>query len=925
MSFFRRRKKLDREIDEELRFHIERRTERYLRSGLSPEEARRKALDRFGSVEAVREAVRQIELGAIETIWQDVRYGARTLAKSPGFTAVAVLSLALGIGLNSAIFSAINAVMLRPLPFKDPERIVSIGEASQTTGRPGGINPVNYLEWERQNQVFESMAVVFPFFHNNGRYVLMVGDNPVRVTARRVSASFFQQVLGVQPALGRGFLPEEDEPGVRVVVLSHELWRGPFASDPAVVGRDIALDDGSYRVVGVLPPGFRSPLGERGEVDFWLPNPFDAVAKTSRNAYGFGPMARLKPGVTLEQARAEMEVIAKSLERLYPKENKGIRLAAIPLHDSWTRRARPVLQLLLGAVGLVLLIACANVASLLLGRASARQREIAIRSAMGAARPRLVRQLLTESLLLSGAGGAAGLTLALWSANLLNRILPDRMFRLDEASLDPRVLGFTLAISVVTGLLFGLAPALAASKVDIVDVLKAAGRTASENRGGLRLRNSLVVVQMALSLVLLAGAGLMIKSLWKLYRIELGFNPGHVLTLHCWMTPTPPRLTELVFQPASPGSSTQRRYYVPNAPARQFAERVVERLEKLPGVKSAAGAVYGIPFMRNTAVRFRMEGQASLPPEQARRQAAILSAITPGFFPTLAIPLAEGRLFDERDRANTPRVAIISQTMVKTFWPQTPSVIGQRIQIGQPWEGPAGQPYEIVGVAADVRRGPQALARDTSGMAGEQVSGAHMYIPEAQSWESSYSELALLGRLDFHFLLRTQSDPVALAPAVRQAIREVDPEQPVEQVVTMDDRISEAFGPWRSTMLLLGLFAGVAVLLAAIGIYGVISYSVSQRTHEIGVRMALGAGRGEVLRLMMKGGVRLALTGILIGSVAAYWLTRLIAAQLFEVTVADPLTFSAVALVLLGVAMLACYLPARRAAALDPMAALRCE
>jgi len=905
-KIFHRGEEIDREIDEELRFHIETRIERYIQTGMTPEQARRKALDRFGNFEQIRQAVREIDLGTIESVWQDVRYAARTLAKSPGFTATALLSLALGIGLNTAIFSAINAVLLRPLPYKDPERIVYIGQTADGERIPSGINPVNFLEWEKQNHVFDAMAAVFPFHHNFGRYVLITGGEPVPIKSLRVGAKFFD-VVGVQPTLGRGFLPEEDKPGTRAVVLSHRLWRRQFASDPAVVGRDIMLDDAGYRVVGVMPRGFRylNLSTQRGDVDLWLSNPFDAIPRTNLESYGFRPIARLKPGISINEARAEMQVISRSLEREYPKENKGITLAAVPLLEAWAGQDRPHLVLLLGAVGLVLLIACANVANLLMARAGARKQEFAMRAALGAGRPRLVRQLLTESLLLGFAAGTAGLILALGSSSLLKKFFPD-LYRLDEASIDPQVLGFTLLISALTSVVFGLVPAMTSSKVDIVDALKGAGRN-TYNQVGSRIRKALVVVQVALSLVLLSACGLMINSLWRLYDLKLGFDAENLLTVQMVASPVDPLVKDLGFKYESPGSSDKRRYYAPTAAATRFAERMVERFEKLPGVKSAAAADFSLPFVRGLNSSFRKEGQVSLSPEEERKQLIFLSAVTPAYFRTMEIRLIQGRAFDLRDGENAPGVAIISQSTAREFGGQGQSVIGQRIRIDSP-----EQPFEIVGISADVRMWPN------------EESFAHAYIPESQSWDASYSELALGARLQFQFVLRAQSESGALGAAVRNAVRELNPQQPVDEILTMKEVLANDFGPWRSSMVLFGFFAALAVLLSAIGIYGLVSYSVAQRTHEIGIRMAMGAGRGDVLRLVMKNGLLLAAVGIVLGSGAAYWLTRLIANQLYGVTPTDPVTFASVALALLAVALLACYLPARRAASLDPMAALRC-
>jgi ABC-type antimicrobial peptide transport system permease subunit len=919
-KIFHRREDIDREIDEELRFHIETRIGRYIQAGMTPEQARRKALDRFGNFEQIRDTVREIDLGTIESVWQDVRYAARTLAKSPGFTAVALLSLALGIGLNTAIFSAINAVLLRPLPYKEPGRLVHIYQTDDE-GERAGLSPANYLDFVKQNQVFEAMAAIGV---NYGVLVLVEGGEPEPMRHLRVSSSFFP-VLGVQPVLGRTFLPEEDKPGVNVAVLSHDLWRRRFGADPKVLGRDIRLNDASYRVIGVMPEGFRY-FGQAwpnasGAIDLWFSYPYDSNPRTNRRMLTLGAIARLKPGVSLEQARNDMRLMAKRLENEYPSENKGYSATAIPVLQNITGGVRLSLLLMLGAVGLVLLIACANVANLQSARAGERRREIAIRIAIGAGRPRLIRQLLTESLLLALTGGAVGLLLALGCTRLLTGILPSNMLRLDEANVDLRVLGFTLVASLLTGILFGLAPAVHGSKAEINNALKDTGRSTSDGRNQNRFRGTLVVVQVGLSLVLLVGAGLMLNSVWRLHRIPMGFNPEHVLTLRCALPKAAPYVTYLGLGPARPGDSEKRRRWALNPEALRFGERVKERIERVPGVERAAAAAPGIPLAGFTyGDSFKLEGQTAPSPQQEQKQFAIYRDITPGYFRTLGIPLLQGRDFNERDAENAPGVAIVNQIMARTFWPSEPSVIGKRILRGEP-----PRAYQIVGVV-DTREFHQ-----VAGVSPYLQNGfvSQMYHPQMQralpAWSKGANDLYMGVRLSFYFVVRTRANPAELAAAIRNAIREVDQTAPVDQIRTMDEVASAAFSPWRSTMLLLGLFAGLAVLLASVGIYGVISYAATQRTHEIGIRMAMGAGHGDVLLLVMKSGLLLALAGVVIGSGAAYWLTRLIENQLYGVTPTDPATFASVAALLLTVALVACYLPARRAARLDPIAALRCE
>ena len=905
--FWGSRKGLDGEIDEELRFHIEARIERYIRAGLTPEQARRKALERFGNIQQVREAIREIELGTIESICQDLRYGVRTLANSPGFTAVAVLSLALGIGLNSAMFSAVNAVLLRPLPYQDPERIVVIGQISRRFPTKPSISPANYLDWQEQNTVFETMAAIAPFdFGNYGR-VSLGRNRPVAIQGLCVTASFFD-VLGIQPVLGRAFTAEEDKTGSKVVMLSHDLWVSQFDSDANVLGRKIELDGEPYQVIGVMPKSFRYTQSTgTPEIGLWLPGVFQSAAASNRLGGQLRAIARLKPGVTQEQVRAELAAIAGRLSRTYPKEDKTIELGAVPLLETIVGDERSGLLLFLGAVGLVLLIACANVTNLLLARAGVRRREIAIRTAIGAGRPRLIRQLFTEGVLLSVAGGLAGVLLAAGSVKLLGLVLPD-MYRLDEAGIDLRVLAFTLAVSLCSAVLFGLAPAIQISKADLNDVLRDSGRSISQSRASARLRGGFVVIQMALSLVLLAGAGLMINSFWRLHQIRLGFEPDHLLTVRCILPKSSRYVTGLGFKREGAGGSIALMSWGLTPEALQFPERVAERLERLPGVVSAAGSVCGLPLERTLGEGFAIEGRPSRNPADSERMRATRFAVTSGYFRTLGIRLLYGREFDDRDGPDAPRVVVINRALARLISPAEWNAIGQRVVWGDP-----AQSYQVVGVIDNIRLWPR------------QDYGPQLYFPQVQLRKEFYGGVGINLRLELYFVVRTRPDPQTATASVINAIHKEDPAQPVDEILTMDQVVAKSFGPWRSTMLLVGIFAIIAVLLAAVGTYGVISYAVTQRTHEIGVRMALGAGRGEVVALVMRRGLLLALAGVAIGISGAYGLTRLLASQLYGVKTTDPLTFTAVAAVLMGVALLSSYVPARRAARLDPASALRSE
>jgi putative ABC transport system permease protein len=795
-SWFGRRERIDREIEDELRFHVECKIERYVHAGMSPEEARRKALECFGNFERIRDTVREIDLGLLESVWQDLRYGVRALARSPGFTAVAVLSLALGIGLNSAIFSAVNAVLLRPLPYKDPERLMTIGQVSKYSQTPNGISPANFFDWQRQNTVFESMAFTDPFDFGEFGRVALGGNQPVLAQGLQVSASFFD-VFGVQPALGRVFTAAEDNSGARVVVLSHDFWRRRFDTDPRVLGQEILLNDGAYRIIGVMPKGFRYEQWDTAlpEIDFWLPGIFQLVSKSNRVGGQLRGIARLKPGVTPDQARAEMAVIGERLAKAYPKENRFTGLGAVPLLEALVADARPGLLLFLAAVGLVLLIACANVANLLLARAGVRRREIAIRTAIGAGRPRLVRQLFTESVLLAAAGGLAGVALTYVSARLIGWVMPE-MYRLDEAGIDLRVLAFTVAISLASALLFGLAPAIQISKAVLNDELRDAGRNVSQSRGSARLRGGLVMLQVALSLVLLAGAGLMINSFWRLHQTHLGFEPDHLLTVPCILPKSPRYVTDLGFQrvDAGQGRFGGGRVFGLTQMAIDFPERVAERLEKLPGVASAAGSISGLPLARTLGNSFAIEGRPAPSPSEAEPMTATRFGVTSDYFRTFRIRLLHGREFDERDGPGAPRVVIVNQALARLVSPVEWDAIGQRIV--SPAFVPSGQSrqaYAIVGVVDDTRLWPR------------QDHYPQMYFAQAQYWQQSYPLATINSRLELYFVVRTRSDPATAAGAVIDAIHKEDPWQPVDEIRTMDEVVAKAFGPWRSTMLLIGI------------------------------------------------------------------------------------------------------------------------
>jgi putative ABC transport system permease protein len=811
----------------------------------------------------------------MEALWQDLKYGARMLAKSPGFTLVAVIALALGIGANTAIFSVVNAVLVRSLPFRNPDRLVIVWENNRTRGRDQNvISPANYLDWRDQNTVFDSMAALFDYRAN-----LTGVDDPEELPTQVVSANFFD-LLGVSATLGRTFTPEEGEAGHdQVVVLSQGLWKRRFGGDPAIIGKTIKLSGQDFTVVGIAPPDLQllikqgSLTGKQAEL--WMPATFSPNSRVRRGRY-MTAIARLKPGVTLAQAQAEMDGIAGHLEEQYVDFNTGWGVNLVPLQNQLVGAIRPALLVLLGAVAFVLLIACANVANLLLARAATRQREIAIRTALGARRGRIVRQLLTEATVLAALGGALGLWLAMWGVDLLLALAPKDLTGLKDVGIDYRVLGFTMAVSVLTGVLFGLAPALEASRPNLNESLKEGGRGAATGRRSHRWRNVFVVVEVALALVLLIGAGLMIRSFARLQSVDPGFDANNLLTVR------------LLLPVSKYGQDPQRI---------AFFKQLAERVQALPGVRSA-GAISYLPFTGGgAATSIDIEGRPAPPPGQ--QLVGDVRVVDGGYFRTMGIPLLQGRTFTEREQTQESHVVMINETMARDFFPGE-DPIGHRVRIAMKNEN---VPSEIIGVVRDVRHvGLETPAR------------AMTYWP--------YPELAYSG---LTLVVRAESEPLALAEAVRREVLALDKDQPIADVSTMEQLLSDSVSRARFSALLLGVFAAVALLLAAVGIFGVMSYGVSERTHEIGVRMALGAQASHVLTLVVRQGMALTLIGIVIGLGAAFGLTRVMASLLYGVSATDPVTFVAISLLLASVALLACYLPARRATKVDPMIALRYE
>ncbi len=824
----------------------------------------------------------------MKTFWQDLRYGARMLLKNPGFTLIAVITLAIGIGVNTSLFSVVHAVLMRPLPFSDPDRIAVLWGSKPQQGQDQlQFSLPNYNDIRDQNSVFESMAVLL-----TGRFNLTSENEPEEVQYALVSSSFFN-VFRVNLISGRTFLPTEDEPGTsRVVVISHGLWQRKFNADPALVGKTITLDGQTYDVVGILPPEFRFISFPR-PTEVWIPLGLDDFRQRryARDVHSIGVVAKLKPEVTVQHAQAEMDAIAKRLEQQYPGNN-GRRIRVVLLKDQVVKNLRLALLVLLGAVSFVLLIACTNIANLLQARGAVRRREIAIRAALGAGRMRLVCQLLTESLLLSLLGGGVGGVLALWGTDFLAALpyqTPD-LFTLyavprEQIGVNAVVLGYAFGLSLLTGLIFGLLPALVGSRPDLNESLKE-GSIVSGQRHRRLGRHLLVVAEVALSLILLVGAGLLVKSFVRLLEVDLGFHPENVLTVEL---------------------NLSRTKYRQNEQITAFYDELLMRLGALPGMQ-VAGAIEFLPLSgKDSAGAIFIEGKPGVPGEEQR---AHYRSVAPDYFFAMVVPLIKGRAFNERDTGESPRVAIINETMARRYWPNE-DPIGKRVALifeslrffpdRPPEKDMALGLREVAGVVSDTKH---------SRLESEPVP--EMFIPFSQRPVR-----------DMTLVLRASSDPTNLIGAVRGAVLELDKDQPLSSASTMTQLLSKNLATPRFTVWLIGIFAALALALAAIGLYGVIAYNVTQRTHEIGVRMALGAGRREILRLVLVQGLTLTLAGIAMGMVGALALTRLMTRLLFEVKPTDPITFGMVVLLLVVVALLACYLPARRATKVDPMVALR--
>lgn len=812
----------------------------------------------------------------IADFWQDLRYGARMLLKSPGFTAVVVATLALGIGINAALFSVVNGVLLNALPYPQPEQLVTLHQ-SKPNFETGAIPYPNFRDWQRENQTFSAMAISRPFGAN-----LIGAGEAEQVNGRRVSANIFT-VIGVEPALGRNFAPGEDEPGVApVVIISTALWQRKFGAAPDVLGNGLTLDDKSYTIVGVLPASFNLFRG----TDVYVPiGQWNNRALQNRSAgLGLHGIGRLKPGVTLAQAQADLDGVMRRLIEAYPEANRGNGAALIPLKERLVGNVRPILWMLLGAVGFVLAVACVNVSNLLLARSTGRTREFAIRAALGASQWRLLRQSLTESTLLALAGGGLGLIVAGWGTRAALNVLPTGLPRADEVGLDGRVLLFTLVIALLTGMVSGLAPALKTSQGRLAETLKEGGRGASSGRA--RAQGVMVAVEMALALVLLIGAGLMVRSLSALWNVDPGFRPGNVLTFG------------LGFPPSMRAASDEAK--------RTNLRDLSDRLNSMPGVRAASFSVGASPMQSEDDLFFWLDGQPK-PASTSEMHMALVYRVEPGYLTAMGIPLKQGRFFTAQDEVQTQPVVVIDEVFARQYFPNA-DPIGKGINLGDD-----RGVLQIVGVVGHVKQ--WGLDSDD-----KESLQAQLYEPFRQL-PGSPSEVGVVVRAEG----AADQAETALFDSIRRVVQNQHSQNVVFDAQTMNEVIAVSLARQRFSMILLNAFAAVALLLASIGLYGVISYLVGQRTHELGIRLALGAQRKDLLRLVINHGMKMALGGVALGLVAALGLTQLLEKLLYGVSTTDPATFAVITLLLVTVALLACFVPAWRATKVDPLVALRHE
>jgi len=819
----------------------------------------------------------------MRNLFQDLRYGLRLLAKSPGFTIISVLTLALGIGANTAIFSIVNAILLRPLPFRDPQRLVALGEFDTRGGRTvpeGNVSYPDFADIRARNHSLEALAA----YHDNDATLTGAGQ-ALHVKLETVSSNLFQ-LLGTQPSVGRSFVEGEDDPGHHVAILSDLFWRRQFHADSGAIGRTVDLNGRAYTIVGVMPAGFQFPV-QAEPTELWVTfsrdaeadNPSDKPQTAQRGDHYLNAIARLQPGVTLAQANADLDSIARALAAEYPNDNSYNGMGGRSEIDYLVGESRTPLLVLFGAVGLVLLIACANIANLLLARATNRAREIAIRAALGATRARVVRQLLAEAVALSLAGAVVGTALAVWGLSAMLKLYPSNLPRAAEIGIDYRVLLFTVTLAAVTGVIFGLIPAWQVSNPNLTEAMREGGRSATVGAGHHRLHGGLVIAETALGMMLLVGAGLLIRSFYRLSSVGLGMNPQHVLTANFDLSET---------------------RYNPDQQDR-FVQEFFNRLNALPGVRQAAGA-FPLPLSNSrVSVSFNLLDH---PVPEANEPSAGFFVVTKGFFETLQIPLVRGRAFDDRDRRNSPPTMIINEEFARKFFPHE-DPIGRRVKIGA-GEGEARASYktrEIVGIVGNFRRSD--LGRPP---------GAAYFVPLPQLMWGPPT-----------LVVRTAGEPNAITPEIRKVLASMDPDAPLYEVRTLEDYLALDLGRARFQAVLLGLFAGIALLLTAVGLYGVMAYTVAQRTQEIGIRVALGAGRADVLRMILARGIAITGAGLVIGVLGALALTRVLSSLLYEVRPVDLMTFAVVSLLLAVTSILASYIPAWRAAKVEPMVALRYE
>lgn len=889
------RRRDDERLKEEIAGHVALQTEANLRAGMTRADARREALLKFGAVEAMKEDYRaERGIPLIEALLQDVRFAFRMLRKSPGFTAIAVLTLALGIGANTAIFSVVDSVLLKPLHYKNPDQLAMVWESLPRVNRArNSVSPANFLDWQQENHCFSDMAVFLDQPTN-----LTGAGQPEQVTIQYVLANFFS-VLGVNPMMGHGFSPEsagnsgqvvvgeaEKKTGTNpaqtnVVILSYSFWKSKFAADPSIVGKTVELNGQPNRVIGVMGPDFDWYVSEfsltHEHPQLWTPLEMRPQWRDRSKVGRFlRAVARLKPGVSLSQAQAQMDVIASNLAARYPAYDKGWGVNVVSLREQFSGAARTALLVLLGAVGFVLLIACANISSLLLSRAAGRRREIAIRIALGASRGRIARQLLTETMLVGVIGGGLGAIAAIWSTQALIRAGSSNVVEVSSVTVDWRVLLFSIGVTLLAALLAGFLPSFMAARAEVASALPEGGRGSSSGRKSLAARSAFVVVEISLALVLLVGSSLLLQSFLRLMDVNPGFQTAHLLT----------------FQLTLPDSKYQK-----DATRAAFFTQLLDKIRALPGALSASADVTP-PFSGiGSATDFTIVGEPAPPPGESHGTG--VRVIEPEYFRTMSIPLVQGRTFDDREYAQQSNVVVINKALADKYFPGR-NPLGQKIVIDMK---DTNLPDTIIGVVGDVHE----LSLASS--------------PEPLSYwpypELPYSVMTVV--------VRTAIPPLSMVPSIRDVLQQLDKDQPMAKISTMDQLISDSVARSRFTMLLLSIFAGLALTLACIGIYGVMAYSVAQRTHEIGIRLALGAQRRDVLKLILRQGLRLALIGVVIGISAGLLLTRLMTSLLYGTTPGDPLTFAAVSALLMIVALLACYVPALRAMKVDPMVALRYE